>query len=231
MTDAIAVEPRHSLPVVGTDAVFPVRRVYCIGRNYAEHAREMGADPAREPPFFFNKAPDCLLPAPASGGVLPYPSQTSNYHHEIEMVVALRSGGADIAQADALSHVFGYAVGLDMTRRDLQDVAKDMRRPWEVAKSADHSGPVGPIHPVAEVGHPCKGEIRLTVNGEVRQCSDLSAMIWSVAEQIAILSRFYELKAGDMIFSGTPQGVGKVERGDVLLGSVQGLGDIRLIVR
>jgi fumarylpyruvate hydrolase len=231
MTDAIAVEPRHALPVAGSDAVFPVRRVYCIGRNYAAHAREMGADPTREPPFFFNKAADCLLPVPASGGVLPYPGQTASYHHEIEMVVALRSGGADIPEAEALSHVFGYAVGLDMTRRDLQDVAKELRRPWEVAKSADHSGPVGPIHTVDAVGHPATGAIRLAVNGAVRQSSDLSAMIWSVAEQVAILSRFYELKAGDVIFTGTPEGVGKVERGDELVGSVAGLGEIRLTVR
>ncbi|MFO1150217.1 MAG: fumarylacetoacetate hydrolase family protein [Alsobacter sp.] len=230
MTHAVAVEPRHAIPVAGTDAVFPVRRVYCIGRNYAAHAREMGADPTREPPFFFNKAADCLLPVPPEGGVLPYPSQTTSYHHEIEMVVALKSGGTDIPEGEALGHVFGYAIGLDMTRRDLQDVAKKLARPWEVAKSADHSGPVGPIHPASVVGHPAKGFIRLEVNGTARQGSDLSAMIWSVPEQIAILSRYYELKAGDVIFSGTPEGVAAVERGDRLVGAIEGLGEIRLTV-
>jgi fumarylpyruvate hydrolase len=200
MTYAIDVEPRHAIPVAGSALLFPVRRVYCIGRNYAAHAREMGANPDREPPFFFNKAADCLLPIPAAGGILPYPSQTKSYHHEIEMVVALKSGGTDLPVEGALAHVFGYGIGLDMTRRDLQDVAKEMRRPWEVAKSADHSGPVGPIHPVEAVGHPARGTIRLDVNGQTRQSSDLSAMIWSVAEQIAILSQFYELKAGDVIF-------------------------------
>ena len=230
MTYAIDVAPRHAIPVAGSALTFPVRRVYCIGRNYAAHAREMGADPDREPPFFFNKAADCLLPVPEAGGILPYPSQTTSYHHEIEMVVALKSGGCDIAEADALSHVFGYGIGLDMTRRDLQDVAKDMRRPWEVAKSADHSGPVGPIHPVDAVGHPAGGFIRLDVNGVTKQSSDLSAMIWSVAEQIAILSRFYALEAGDVIFSGTPEGVGKVDHGDTLLGAIAGLGEIRLTV-
>jgi fumarylpyruvate hydrolase len=230
MTYAIDVEPRHAIPVAGSALLFPVRRVYCIGRNYAAHAREMGANPDREPPFFFNKAADCLLPIPAAGGILPYPSQTKSYHHEIEMVVALKSGGTDLPVEGALAHVFGYGIGLDMTRRDLQDVAKEMRRPWEVAKSADHSGPVGPIHPVEAVGHPARGTIRLDVNGQTRQSSDLSAMIWSVAEQIAILSQFYELKAGDVIFSGTPEGVGKVERGDLMLGHVDGLGELSLTV-
>jgi fumarylpyruvate hydrolase len=230
MTYAIDVEPRHAIPVAGSALLFPVRRVYCIGRNYAGHAREMGANPDREPPFFFNKAADCLLPIPAAGGILPYPSQTKSYHHEIEMVVALKSGGTDLPVEGALAHVFGYGIGLDMTRRDLQDVAKEMRRPWEVAKSADHSGPVGPIHPVEAVGHPARGTIRLDVNGQTRQSSDLSAMIWSVAEQIAILSQFYELKAGDVIFSGTPEGVGKVERGDLMLGHVDGLGELSLTV-
>lgn len=228
---AIAIEPRPALPVAGSDKLFPVRRVYCIGRNYAAHTREMGGDPTREPPFFFAKAADTLQPVPAGQTVdHPYPPQSSNYHHEIEMVVALKSGGRDIPESDALNHVFGYAIGLDMTRRDLQDEAKQLRRPWETGKSSDLSGPVGPIHPVSEVGHPAKGAIGVSVNGAAKQHGDLSDMIWSVAEQIAILSRFYELKAGDMIFSGTPEGVGKVERGDVMVGSIEGLGEISLKV-
>ena len=228
---AIAIEPRPALPVAGSDKLFPVRRVYCIGRNYAAHAREMGGDPTREPPFFFAKAADTLQPVPAGQTVEhPYPPQSSNYHHEIEMVVALKSGGRDIPESEALNHVFGYAVGLDMTRRDLQDEAKQLRRPWESGKSSDLSGPCGPIHTVEEVGHPSKGAIGVTVNGQPKQHGDLSDMIWSVAEQIAILSRFYELKAGDVIFSGTPEGVGKVERGDVMVGSVEGLGEIKLKV-
>jgi fumarylpyruvate hydrolase len=228
---AVAVEPRPALPIASSDQVFPVRRVYCIGRNYAAHAREMGGDPTREPPFFFNKAADCLQPIPADGvAEHPYPPMTANYHHEIEMVVCLASGGKNIPESEALNHVFGYAVGLDMTRRDLQDEAKQLRRPWETGKSADFSGPVGPIHPVSAVGHPDRGRIAVSVDGEVRQQADLSDMIWSVAEQIAILSKFYELKAGDVIFSGTPEGVGKVERGALMEGSIEGLGSIRLKV-
>lgn len=227
----ISVDPRPALPVVGADKLFPVRRVYCIGRNYAAHAREMGGDPTREPPFFFAKAADALQPVPDGVATMhPYPPQTSSYHHEIEMVVALGSGGRDIPVDKALDHVFGYAVGLDMTRRDRQDEAKKLARPWEVAKSADFSGPVGPIHPVAKVGHPATGKIELLVDGQVKQTSDLSAMIWSVAEQIAILSTYFELKAGDVIFSGTPEGVGAVARGQTMTGSVEGLGSIVLKV-
>ena len=223
--------PRPVLPVVGTSALFPVRRAYCIGRNYAAHAREMGGDPTREPPFFFNKAGDALQAIPYGRPERhPYPSMTSNYHHEIEMVVALKSGGVDIPEGEALDHVFGYAVGFDMTRRDLQDEAKNLKRPWEVAKSADASGPVGPIHPVAAVGHVAKGFIRCTVDGVTKQDSDLSHMIWSVSEQIAILSKFYRLEAGDVIFSGTPEGVGRVDRGQRMTGAVEGLGEIVLDV-
>ncbi|MCP8940518.1 fumarylacetoacetate hydrolase family protein [Alsobacter sp. SYSU M60028] len=228
---AIDIEPRPALPVAGSDLLFPVRRVYCIGRNYAAHAREMGGDPTREPPFFFAKAADALQPvATGETAAHPYPPQTGDYHHEIEMVVALKAGGRDIPVERALDCVFGYAVGLDMTRRDLQDEAKKLRRPWETGKSADSSGPVGPIHTVAEVGHPAGGVIRLDVNGQTRQRADLADMIWSVAEQISILSRFYELKAGDVIFSGTPEGVGRVERGDEMVGEIEGLGAIRLKV-
>ncbi|MEI6399739.1 MAG: fumarylacetoacetate hydrolase family protein, partial [Pseudomonadota bacterium] len=172
---AIDSEPRVTLPVAGGKTVFPVRRIYCIGRNYAAHAREMGGDPTRETPFFFQKAADTLQFCPEDKTVNhPYPSMTNNYHHEVEMVVALKSGGRDLTEQDALSHVFGYAVGLDMTRRDLQDEAKAMKRPWEVGKSADHSAPIGPLHPVSSVGHPARGKISVSVDGEPRQSSDLS---------------------------------------------------------
>jgi fumarylpyruvate hydrolase len=228
---AVAVDPRPTLPIAGSDLVFPLRRVYCIGRNYAAHAREMGGDPTREPPFFFNKAPDTLQPvAPGATVDHPYPPRTENYHHEIEMLVALKSGGRDIPRDKALDCVFGYAVGLDMTRRDLQDEAKQLRRPWETGKSSDLSGPVGPIHPVSAVGHLGKGRISLSVDGQMRQDADLADMVWSVAEQIAILSSYYELKAGDVIFSGTPEGVGRVDRGQVMVGAIDGLGEIRLKV-
>ncbi len=223
--------PRPVLPVLGTSALFPARRAYCIGRNFAAHAREMGHDPTREPPFFFNKSGDALQPVPYGRAAKhPYPSMTSNYHHEIEMVVALKSGGTDIPESEALDHVFGYAVGFDMTRRDLQDEAKNLRRPWDVSKSAEASGPVGPIHPVATVGHLSKGFIRCAVDGAVKQDGNLDQMIWSVAEQIVILSKYYRLEAGDVIFSGTPEGVGKVERGQRLTGSIEGLGEIVLDV-
>ncbi len=227
----IAPPQRASLPVVGTSARFPVRRVYCIGRNYAAHAREMGGDPTREPPFFFQKSADCLQPI-AQDGVTdhPYPTLTQNYHHEIEMVVALHSGGVDIPVDQALSHVFGYGVGLDMTRRDLQDEAKQLRRPWDAGKSSDLSGPCGPLYPVAQVGHLSKGSIRVSVDGVVKQSGDLSDMIWSVAEQISILSQAYRLEAGDVIFSGTPDGVGPVQRGQTMLGEIEGLGAIHLKV-
>ncbi len=220
-----------ALPVAGTDDLFPVRRVYCVGRNYAAHAREMGGDPTREPPFFFMKPADALQPV-AEGKTVdhPYPPKTGNYHFEIEMVVALAKGGRDIPVEQALDHVFGYAVGLDMTRRDLQDEAKQLRRPWELGKSADLSGPVGPIHPASRVGHPSNGSISLSVDGTIKQKADLSDMIWSVAEQIAYLSSYFELAPGDVIFSGTPEGVGAVAQGQTMVGAVEGLGEIRLRV-
>lgn len=220
---------RTAIPVIGTSALFPVRRVYCVGRNYAAHAREMGGDPTREPPFFFQKPADAVqFCAPGQTTVHPYPPQTKNYHHEIEMVVALAKGGVDIPVETALTHVFGYAVGLDMTRRDLQDEAKTLKRPWEPGKASDHSGPCGPIHPISLVGHKAKGAISVSVDGIMKQNADLSDMIWSVAEQIAYLSRSFELFPGDMIFSGTPEGVGAVQRGQTMVGSVEGLGDITL---
>jgi fumarylpyruvate hydrolase len=220
-----------ALPVAGSGDLFPVRRVYCVGRNYAAHAREMGHDPTREPPFFFMKPADALQPVPeGETAEHPYPPRTGNYHFEAEMVVALSGGGRDIPVDGALDHVFGYGVGLDMTRRDLQDEAKQLRRPWELGKAADRSGPVGPLHPASRIGHPARGAISLAVDGAVRQQADLSDMIWSVAEQIAYLSSYFELFPGDVIFSGTPEGVGAVTQGQTMTASIAGLGEIRLRV-
>ncbi len=213
-------------PVAGSDAVFPVRRVYCIGRNYAAHAIEMGHDPDREPPFFFQKNPDNL----EFSGTFPYPSRTSDVHHEIEMVVALAEGGVDIPVARALEHVFGYAVGLDMTRRDLQGIAKEMGRPWEIGKAFEHSAPMGPIVRATEIGHPDEGQVVLEVNGVVRQEGNLNQMIWKVPEMIAYLSEYFALAAGDIIMTGTPSGVGPVVRGDMLKAHVEGVGEITVEV-
>jgi fumarylpyruvate hydrolase len=220
-----------ALPVRGTDALFPVRRVYCVGRNYAAHAREMGGDPTREPPFFFAKPTDALQVVP-EGQIVdhPYPPRTANYHFEIEMVAAIGKGGRDIPVDRALDHVFGYAVGIDMTRRDLQDEAKNLRRPWELSKGFDQSGPVGPITPASRCGHLSQGTISLTVDGVTKQKADLKDMIWSVAEQVAYLSGYFELRPGDVIFSGTPEGVGAVTKGQTMVAAVEGLGEIRLRV-
>ncbi|GLK68572.1 fumarylacetoacetate hydrolase family protein [Hansschlegelia plantiphila] len=220
--------PQPAVAVRGTSALFPARRVYCVGRNYAAHAVEMGHDPDREPPFFFMKTPDALL---ADGGVFPYPPATSDVHHEIEMVVALGGGGRDVAEADALDLVFGYAVGIDFTRRDLQAEAKRLARPWEIGKAFDHAAPCGPIAPAAEIGHPAKGAVTLDVNGTRRQTGDLDQLIWTVPEMISCLSRLFELAPGDLIFSGTPSGVGSVVRGDVLRGRIEGVGQIDVTVR
>lgn len=218
-----------TIPVVGTEQVFQVRRIYCIGRNYAAHAREMGSDPTREPPFFFQKPSDAIQNVPV-GTVAdhPYPSLTKNYHYEIELVCALKSGGSNIPVEAALDHVFAYAVGLDMTRRDLQNAMKKEGKPWEIGKSFDHAAVLGPLHRVQQVGHPNKGNISLAVNGTIKQQSTLDQMIWSVAEQIAQLSQAFELKAGDIIYSGTPENVGPVVRGDVLLGQIAGLPDLSI---
>ncbi len=213
------------IPVEG-GGVFPVRRVYCIGRNYAAHAIEMGHDPDREPPFFFQKNPDSL----DASGEMPYPVGTSDLHHEIEMMVALKSGGRDIALEAALSHVWGYGVALDMTRRDLQGEAKKLGRPWEIGKSFEHSAPISPLLPVSQVGHPSTGEITLHVNGALRQEGDLAQMIWKTPEIIRYLSQYFELAAGDVILTGTPAGVGPVARGDVIEGKVTGLGTLRVRV-
>jgi len=216
-----------TLPISGSAEVFPVRRIYCIGRNYAAHAREMGSDPTREPPFFFQKPTDAVqFVAPGTVGDHPYPSLTKNYHYELELVAALKSGGTNIAIADALQHVYGYAIGLDMTRRDLQRNMGDQKKPWEIGKSFDLSAPIGPIVPVAVTQHFTKGRIVLTVNGQIKQEADLSYMIWSVAEQISKLSEAFELKAGDIIYSGTPENVGPVVKGDLLVGRIDGLPEL-----
>ena len=203
---------------------FPVRRVFCVGRNYAAHAREMGHDPDREAPFFFCKPADSLV---TGGADMPYPTMTSDLHHEMELVVGLSSGGSDIAEEDAMSHVWGYAAGLDMTRRDIQSEAKKAGRPWDLAKGFDHSAPIGVMVPARAVADPGKGLIELKVNGEVRQSSDLSFLIWSIPETIAYLSRLVRLEAGDLIFTGTPEGVAAAGRGDVLEGVVAGVGSVK----
>ncbi|MCA3001222.1 MAG: fumarylacetoacetate hydrolase family protein [Rhodocyclaceae bacterium] len=220
-----------TIPIVGSTQLFPVRRIYCVGRNYAAHAREMGSDPTREPPFFFQKPTDAIqFVAPGTTGDHPYPSLTKNYHYEIELVAALKSGGKNIPIEKALDHVFGYAIGLDMTRRDLQRAMGDQKKPWEIGKSFDRSAPIGPIHPVASTGHFTKGAISLKVNGQIKQNADLSQMIWSVAEQISQLSQANELFAGDIIYSGTPENVGPVVVGDVMEGAITGLPLLRVRV-
>lgn len=221
MAFVIPPPKQASIPVEG-GGEFPVRRIWCVGRNYADHAREMGHDPNREPPFFFAKHADTVVP----GGTLPYPTMTKDLHHEIELVVAIGKGGSDIPEAEALGHVYGYAVGLDMTRRDLQNEAKKLARPWEMAKAFDQSCPITPIVPAAKLGHPAKGAVVLKVNGTVRQQGDLAQLIWSIPETIAILSRFVALAPGDLIMTGTPAGVGAVGPGDTMEGSVDGVGTI-----
>ena len=220
-----------AVPVVGTSDQFPVRRVYCVGRNYAAHAREMGFDPDREPPFFFCKPADAVIPvADGETLTLPYPAQTSNYHYESELVVAIGKGGADIPLEQALEHVWGYAVGLDMTRRDLQMKMREMGRPWEIGKAFDASAPIGPIHPAADVGHFEQAAIWLTVNGADKQRSDVTHLIWSVAETVADLSRYFRLEAGDLIYTGTPEGVGAVKSGDLMVAGVERLGELSVRV-
>jgi fumarylpyruvate hydrolase len=219
----IDIGPLPSLPVEGSDGRFPVGRIYCVGRNYADHAREMGHDPDREPPFFFMKAANSIV---ANGSTIAYPAKTKDVHHEIEMVVAIGKGGKDIPVERALEHVFGYGVGLDMTRRDIQGEAKKMGRPWEMGKSFDESAPATALKPASKIGHPSKGAIWLKVNGQAKQQGDINQMIWSVPEQIAYLSGLVTLQPGDLIFSGTPAGVGPVKAGDKLEGHVDGVGDL-----
>jgi fumarylpyruvate hydrolase len=226
MKYAITPPAQAALPIRGSDALFPVRRVYCIGRNYAAHTIEMGGDPDREPPFFFQKNPDNL----DSSGEFPYPVKSTDVHHELEMVVALKSGGTNIPVDKALDHVWGYAVGLDMTRRDLQGEAKDLRRPWEIGKAFERSAPCGPLVPAEQIGHPSEGLVELKVNGKVKQTGDLNQMIWKVPEMISYLSDYFELAAGDVIMSGTPSGVAAVVKGDVMEATVEGVGSFTVKV-
>ena len=226
---AVPPAPVFTLAVAGRDERFPVNRIFCVGRNYAAHAREMGKDPDRDPPFYFMKPAQATVDA-AQPVTIAYPPRTSNFHHEIELIVAVGSGGKDIAEDDALGHVYGYAVGLDMTRRDLQLDARDKGRPWEFGKSFAQSAPIGVIHRAEDIGHPSEAAITLTVNDGPRQSSDIAKLIWSVSECIAVLSQYETLEPGDLIMTGTPEGVNAVERGDVLHGAIAGLGDITVTV-
>lgn len=215
------------IPVRGGEGGFPVRRIYCVGRNYADHAREMGGDPNREPPFFFGKPQDTVVPG---GGEVPYPPRTSNLHHEVELVVALARGGRDIPVEAAEACIYGYAVGIDLTRRDLQAAAKDKGQPWDTAKGFDHSAPISPITPAAALGHPAAGAIWLSVNGTERQRGDLAQMTWRVPEVIAHLSSYVALAPGDLIFTGTPSGVGPIVRGDRVRCGIDGLGELEIVL-
>lgn len=227
MTHAVPAGAIPQVAIAGSDETFPVRRIYCVGRNYAAHAREMGSDPDREPPFFFMKPADAVV---ASGSTIPYPPATENYQHEIELVAAIGTGGRDIAVEAALDHVFGYAVGLDMTRRDLQMQAREKGRPWDMGKGFDQSAPCAAIHPVAAVGHIASGAIWVEVNGEKRQVADVADLIWNVAETIAHLSRLVALAPGDLIYTGTPEGVARVGPGDRMVGHIDGLGDLEITI-
>jgi fumarylpyruvate hydrolase len=220
--------PPASVAVHSSTARFPVRRIICVGRNYAAHAREMGRDPDREPPFFFMKPADTVV---HDGATIPYPPETKNFHYEIELIVALGKGGTDIAVDRALDHVWGYGVGIDLTRRDLQLQAREQGRPWDWGKGFDLSAPIAPLRPVSEVGHPNAGRIWLAVNGVLKQDSDIAKLIWPVQDIISISSHSMELKPGDIIMTGTPEGVGPVQRGDIMTGGIDALGEIKIIVK
>jgi 2-keto-4-pentenoate hydratase/2-oxohepta-3-ene-1,7-dioic acid hydratase in catechol pathway len=229
--DVLFAREGSFIPVLGSEQRFQVRRIYCVGRNYAAHSREMGSDPNREPPFFFQKPTDAIQLVP--DGVTidhPYPPVTKNYHYEVELVAAIAKGGRDIPATTANEHVFGYAVGLDMTRRDLQQAMGNEKKPWEIGKSFDHSAVISHLHPAAKAGHLTKGAIWLKVNGQTKQSSDLANMIWNVAEQVSHLSKYYELYPGDIIYCGTPENVGPVVAGDVMQGHIDGLYDINVKV-
>lgn len=219
-----------TLPVEGTDARFPVHRIYCVGRNFADHAIEMGHDPSREPPFFFQKNPGNLVLADGAGATIPYPARTSDVHYEIEMVVALKSGGENIPLDQALACVYGYGVGIDLTRRDLQGEAKKLGRPWEVGKAFEQSAPATTLIPAEKIGHPSEGRVWLSVNGAVKQDGNLNQMIWKVPEMISELSTLFRLQPGDLIFAGTPAGVGPLKTGDVLEGGVDGVGTLKVTI-
>ncbi|PJG84929.1 fumarylacetoacetate hydrolase family protein [Conservatibacter flavescens] len=232
---AYAIEPMQlvGLPIVDSELTFPVRRVYCVGRNYEAHAREMGSDPTREPPFFFCKPNDPQsIVAVRAGQVmeLPYPAKTTNYHYEAELVVAIGKGGKNIAVDCALEHIFGYGIGLDMTRRDLQIQMREIGRPWEVGKAFDYSAPISEIYPVDRAADIHHANICLTVNGEIKQQSNIRHLIWNVEETIAALSELFELKPGDLIFTGTPEGVGAVGKNDKLVASIDGLGQLEVLI-
>lgn len=220
-----------AVPIVGTSKLFPVRRVYCVGRNYAAHAREMGFDPDREPPFFFCKPTDSIIPV-NQGHILElaYPKETGNFQYEAELVAVIGESGSNISEENALSHVYGYAVGLDMTRRDLQMKMREMGRPWEIGKAFDNSAPIGPIYPVSDIGHFNDAAIKLLVNGQVKQSSNVSHLIWSVAETVSYLSRYFQLEPGDVIYTGTPEGVGPVVAGDLMVTSIDSLGELKVRV-
>jgi fumarylpyruvate hydrolase len=227
METVIPIPAMSAIPVHGSPAVFPVRRIYCVGRNYAEHAREMGNDPRVDPPFFFGKPNDAVVPG---GGDIAYPPLTSNFHHEVELVVALSKGGRDIPVSEAEGCIFGYAVGIDLTRRDLQAKSKEKGQPWDTAKGFDRSAPVSPITPVSAGGHREAGAIWLSVNGVEKQRGDLAQMTWQVPEVIAHISRFVALAPGDLIFTGTPAGVGPIVRGDRVRCGIDGLGELEIVV-
>ena len=227
MSYVITPAPHPAVLIANSSDLFPVHRIYCVGRNYAAHAREMGGNPEREPPFFFCKPADAIVPAAAGETIaLAYPSETTHYHHEIELVVAIGKAGKNIPDKRAHDHIWGYAVGLDMTRRDLQTALREKGQPWELAKAFDQSAPIGPLTPVSRIGHLQAGSIWLKVNGELRQAGRIEQMIWSVTETISHLSRYFELIPGDLIFTGTPAGVGPVVAGDALLGGIDGLGEL-----
>ena len=229
MTDnryVIPPPPQAAIAVAGSDKVFPVRRIWCVGRNYVEHIREMGQD-ERLPPFYFAKHPDTIVP---DGGTVPYPQLTKDMHHEVELVVALKSGGRNIPVAKANDHIWGYGVGIDLTRRDLQIASRDLKRPWEVGKAFDHSAPCGPLKPVSETGHPAKGYIRLKCNGQIRQDGDLNQLIWNVPEIIANLSETVTLEPGDIIMTGTPAGVAATVAGDKLECEIEGVGTLTVTI-
>lgn len=222
MTDIPAAWTPPTLPIAGRDETFPVRRIFCVGRNYSEHVREMGED-SRELPFFFMKPGDSLLP---EGQDFPYPSETQNVHHEVELVAALNKAGRNIPRSEAREHIFGYAVGLDMTRRDLQGEAKQKGRPWEVGKAFDHAAPCSRLYPAADIGHPKEGRIALSVDGEERQSGDLSQMTWAMDELLSYLSRYFTLLPGDLVYTGTPAGVGPVLPGNTLYGTIERIGEL-----
>ena len=231
MNAAIPLWEIPSVPIVGTSQRFPVRHIYCVGRNYAEHAKEMGGDATKEPPFFFTKAADSIVPVVAPEvGRIRYPLATTNFHHEMELVVAIGKAGANVAVENANDYVFGYAVGFDMTRRDLQNEMREKKRPWDIGKSFAQAAPIAPLHPVAQTGLLSRGAITLDVNGTRRQTGDLADMIWDVPHTLAFLSRYYELMPGDLVFSGTPSGVGAVVKGDRLEGRIEGLTPLTIVI-